>query len=128
VLVKHLKVAMWFCKELGAASVILNPGFIKGISHIYMWHFWGSKEELGKSSFKVQAINIKTGEKSKALVSISANNLREMVWQYDAPPAPPNNGADAHLPSNMMLPDSGIWRLDTFIDNKFFGSVTVIVK
>ncbi|WP_244943825.1 DUF4871 domain-containing protein [Siminovitchia fortis] len=31
----------------------------------------------------------------------------------------PNNGADAHLPSNMQLDESGIWALLVYLGDKY---------
>lgn len=107
---------------------IINPGFVAGKTNKYMWHFWGTKEELSTMNFKVEAINIKTGEKSKALVKGAGTEYTKTVWQYDTTLAGPNNGASAHLPSTMMLPISGVWRLDAYINNRLFDSITVVVK
>nr|WP_145163905.1 hypothetical protein [Paenibacillus terrae] len=67
--------------------------------------------------FKVDAINIKSGEKINPFI-------------FDIPTSlfGPNNGADAHLPFSMKLPKPGIWQLSAFIDEKLFGSINVEVK
>ena len=76
----------------------------------YMWHLWGSKDLPGKS-FKVKATSQETGEE---------------ITVVEAGIFGPNNGADAHIPSIMSLPRSGLWKLDGYVDKKLFG--TVIVK
>ncbi|WP_218240479.1 hypothetical protein, partial [Pseudomonas sp. 2822-17] len=39
----------------------------------------------------------------------------------------PHNGADAHTPSTMSLPQSGMWKLGAFVDGNLHGSVFVKV-
>lgn len=78
----------------------------------YMWHFWGKPEEL-QGSLKVKGISKETGEKITVIEDL------ELVG--------PNNGADAHTPSQISLPSPGLWRLDTYIGEKLFGSITVQV-
>jgi hypothetical protein len=51
-----------------------------------------------------------------------------MVWEYDVSPGGPNNGADAHIPSNLSLPTSGLWKLDAYLGGKLKGSIIVDVK
>jgi hypothetical protein len=112
---------------------ILGPDIIAGQAPKVMWHFWGTKEELGQNlntikPFRVEAINLKTKKKVKALVLITDNNTKEMVWEYDVSPDGPNNGADAHIPSNISLPTSGLWKLDAYLGGKLKGSIIVDVK
>ncbi|MCM3718055.1 hypothetical protein [Fictibacillus phosphorivorans] len=38
-----------------------------------------------------------------------------------------NNGADAHVPYMMFLPEPGMWKLDAYVDEKLFGTVFVKV-
>lgn len=78
----------------------------------YGWHFWGSEEEL-KGKLTVKGTHKETG--------------KEIVILKDITLKGPNDGADRHTPSTMSLPDSGMWKLDAFIDEKLFGSVFVKV-
>jgi hypothetical protein len=107
---------------------ILGPDFIADKGNKYMWHFWGTKEELDQKPFRVEAINLKTNEKVKALVIVQDNNTQEMVWEYDTLPGGPNNGADAHIPSNLKLSTSGLWRLDAYLGGNLKGSIIIDVK
>ncbi|KIL42259.1 hypothetical protein SD70_01615 [Gordoniibacillus kamchatkensis] len=107
---------------------ILGPDFVAGKGNKYMWHFWGAKEELDKSPFRVEAINLETTEKTKALVAHAGTPQEEMVWEYDMPPAGPNNGADAHIPSSLKIPSGGLWRIDAYLGGKLKGSIVVDVK
>lgn len=45
----------------------------------------------------------------------------------DSPLRGANNGADQHAPSLMFLPESGMWKLDAYVNDKLFGSVFVKV-
>lgn len=78
----------------------------------YMWHFWGEPEEL-QGSLKVTGTSKKTGQQ---ITVFEKSHL-----------GGPNNGADAHNPSLMSLPSSGLWKLDVFINEIFFDSIIVEV-
>jgi hypothetical protein len=77
-----------------------------------MWHFWGEPEIL-KGLLKVTGTNQESG--------------RQIIVLKDLALGGANNGADVHVPSNMSLPSSGIWRLDAYIGENRFGSITVQV-
>lgn len=87
--------------------------FIAGEGQKYMWHFWGEEDEL-KGDVKVKATHQNTGEEQTVVAAPGV--------------AGPNNGADAHLPSTISLPESGMWQLDAFIGGELFGSVNVEVS
>lgn len=40
----------------------------------------------------------------------------------------PNNGANHHIPTTMMLGKSGMWKLDAYIGDQFFGTIYVKVN
>ncbi|WP_251028003.1 MULTISPECIES: DUF4871 domain-containing protein [unclassified Bacillus (in: firmicutes)] len=88
--------------------------FIAGQPQKYMWHFWGDKETLTKP-FKVIGVSKETG-KEITVFQVQGQNLA------------PNNGADHHLPSSMMLPSGGLWRLEAYFGDKLFGNIVVNVK
>jgi hypothetical protein len=112
----------------GKIGILAPGGFKANVGNKYMWHFWGTKEELSQKPVKVEAINLKTKKKVKTLVDNAGTNNEKMVWEYDASPGAPNNGADAHLTSGMKLPSSGLWKLDAYLGGKLFGSVVVEVS
>lgn len=89
--------------------------FIAGETQKYMWHFWGEQEILTQS-FKVIGINKETSEEITVYDYLTNNVIA------------PNNGADHHIPSMMMLPSSGIWKLKVYFGEKLFGSVIVNVE
>lgn len=79
----------------------------------YMWHYWGTKEEL-QGPLRIMATSKETGEQITVLEAAMG-------------PAGSNNGADAHHPSLMSLPSPGLWRLDVYMAEKYFDSVVVEV-
>ncbi|MBB6637047.1 DUF4871 domain-containing protein [Cohnella thailandensis] len=95
---------------------ILGLGFVANEPNKHMWHLWGSEEELS-GDFKVEAVHLKTGEKINPFISDNPSTL-----------GGPNNGADAHLPSSMILPKKGLWQLDAYLDDALFGSIIVEAK
>ena len=80
----------------------------------YMWHFWGNEDEL-IGDFEV----LGTHENSDEEIIIVPKKVNNFLS--------PNNGADQHYPTNMMLPKSGMWKLDAYIGDRLFGSVYVKV-
>ena len=81
----------------------------------YMWHFWGKEDEL-IGDFEV----LGTHENSNEEIIIVPKGENSFLS--------PNNGADNHNPTNMMLPKSGMWKLDAYIGDRLFGSVYVKVQ
>ncbi len=76
----------------------------------YMWHFWGEQEEL-EGALKVIGKNTNTGEEITVFENMALGE--------------PLNDADAHVPSLMSLPSSGIWELNAYIGDELFGTVVV---
>lgn len=68
----------------------------------YMWHFWGSETEI-TGYFKV----IGTHENSSEEIII--------VPEGEISIPSPNNGADHHIPTQMSLPEKGMWKLEAFL-------------
>lgn len=91
----------------------IDAGFIAGKGNKYMWHFWGRKEELS-GTFQVKAI--KQGD-TRIINVFEASNLGGK-----------NNGADAHIPSSMSLPEPGRWRLLPYVNGRLLPSIVVDVK
>lgn len=78
----------------------------------YMWHFWGKDQEF-KGKLKV--------------VAKHENGNEQITVLKDIVVAGAHNGADRHIPSNMSLPNSGMWKLDAYFGDKLFGSIYVKV-
>lgn len=90
----------------------IDPGFIAGHPNKYMWHFWGSKEEL-------------TGD---LVITAVKQNTSKLIDVFKSRVTPyPHNGADASLPTTMSLPSPGLWRIMVSINGQLFGSVIVEV-
>ncbi|SES45493.1 hypothetical protein [Psychrobacillus sp. OK032] len=80
----------------------------------YMWHFWGNEDEL-------------IGDIEVLGTHENSNEEIIVVPRKENTFLSPNNGADQHSPTNMMLPKSGMWKLDAYIGDRLFGSVYVKV-
>ena len=89
--------------------------FIAGHSQKYMWHFWGDEKVLTKA-FKVIGVSKESGEEITVFQSPDSGSLS------------PLTGADHHIPSSIMLPNPGLWKLKVYFDDNFFGNVVVNVK
>lgn len=94
---------------------------VAGQGNKYMWHFWGSAEEVA-GKLKIIGINEK-GEKHQILIASDGK-----TWEYPEFGVNPHNGADTHVPSLMEFPTAGLWMLETYIDDRLFGSVVVNVQ
>ncbi|MGM0847238.1 MAG: DUF4871 domain-containing protein [Bacillota bacterium] len=78
----------------------------------YMWHLWGNPEKL-KGELKVTATHNESSEEVTVTEGLAL--------------AGAHNGADAHTPSMMSLPKSGMWKLDAYVDDQLHGSIFVKV-
>lgn len=94
---------------------IINTPFIAGQSHEYIWHFWGSLDEV-TGKLTIIAEHKDTGKKIPLLQKVFII------------PAKPKNGADNHVPCMMSLPNKGLWRLDAYLDERPFDSIVVNVE
>lgn len=91
----------------------INYEIIAAQPNKYMWHFWGSDEDL-KGELRITALK---------------QNSLEIIDVFEAKLNPSKlNGADAAIPTTMSLPTSGLWRLMVSIDGQLFGSVIVEVQ
>lgn len=115
---------------------ISGPDFIAGKVDKYIWHFFGSSNEvetLSSGNFKVTATNKESGEKEKVLVQSAGSDNEKMVWSYEMTKGSPLTGdADVgsihSIPSNLKFSKPGIWRLDVYFGVKRFGYLVVEVK
>lgn len=97
----------------------IEAPFIEESTKKYMWHFWGDIPDG-----ELTVVALKEGEMNPTPVLVHGS---DHVWTYDAPGGP-NNGADAHLPSNMMLPQSGKWALLVYLGEEYVDTIVVEVK
>lgn len=98
----------------GRLAIIETP-FVAGQSQKYMWHFWGSLDEV-------------TGKLTILAEHQDSGKKMPLLQKVYIVPAKPNNGADNHLPTLMSLPSKGLWKLDVYIDERPFDSIIVNVE
>ncbi|WLR46446.1 DUF4871 domain-containing protein [Halobacillus litoralis] len=110
---EEFEVGSYTMRGIPDRVAFIDAPWVEGEAQKYMWHFWGSEDEL-TGPFKVTGTQMKTGE------TVTVFEAREI--------AGPVNGADASLPSNMSLPESGEWKLETSMDGEAFGTILVHVK
>ncbi|MCA0173083.1 DUF4871 domain-containing protein [Bacillus sp. RAR_GA_16] len=101
----------------------IDEPFKKSIVKKYMWHFWG---DIPDGNLTVLAIREGGNEIVPALIVPSPEDER-FVWTYDSPGGP-NNGADAHLPSNLKLDEKGKWALLVYLGEDYFDNIVVEVS
>ena len=46
--------------------------------------------------------------------------IRAREYNYNNTSISHNNGADSHIPSNMVFPTSGLWKLEIYFNEKLF--------
>jgi hypothetical protein len=97
----------------------IDAGFIAGSSQKYMWHFWGTDEALG-GPFQVYAVM----EGSNILFQVYSSDVLSSANAFGVE----LNGADRHIPTMMMLPEKGRWRLLPYVHGRLFHSIVVDVK
>ncbi|MCG7346451.1 DUF4871 domain-containing protein [Sporosarcina sp. ACRSL] len=101
--------------EAEAEPIIANQ------ANKYMWHFWGDEDDLS-GDFKVIGVN-EEGEDHPVLLRGD-----KIVWEYLGSTVSPHNGADSHIPSNMVFPSSGLWKLMIYFDEELFGEIVISVE
>ncbi|BFT71952.1 DUF4871 domain-containing protein [Paenibacillus sp. P36] len=104
-----------FEKQVG----FIDAGFKAGKDQKYIWHFWGTEEKLN-GPFEVKAIK----EGSDNLIDVYASNPLSSANALGGP----LNGADRALPTSMMLPEVGRWRLLPYVHGKLLDPIVVEVK
>ena len=105
----------------GKKGEVVEEKIIANKANKYMWHFWGDKDSIS-GDFKVVGTD-KEGKEHPVLVSGD-----DTVWQYSNTSISPNNGADSHIPSNMVFPTSGLWKLEIYFNEKLFGEIVINVE
>lgn len=98
----------------GKIGLIEKP-FIVNQTDEYTWRLWGKPEDLANKKFKVIA-NRENGDGAF----------------FEEVPIPLRHSgsttAITSIPYTMKLIDKGLYRLDAYVDNQLFGSVTVNVE
>ena len=74
----------------------------------WMWHLWGVNNPTNK---KLTVVGFH--KESQTIHQITTNG-------WSIPLAGPNNGADAHTPSNVKVPKPGEWAMFLYVDEELF--------
>ncbi|WP_430787102.1 hypothetical protein VBD025_15565 [Virgibacillus flavescens] len=98
--------------KLGIIGPELTPNNVEK----WLWHFWG----IEKGELTVVGYN---QDNSKISTVFSGG-----YWSRNGIGGSEINGADASLPSNVMLPDAGKWALLVYIDGKLFDILVIDVQ
>lgn len=98
----------------------IDAPFIANKIDKYMWHFWG--ESIPKGELTIVAVKEGSKDIAPALMQDGIS-----VWTTNVPGGP-NNGADAHLPSNIRLSEPGKWALLVYLGDAFLDYVVIEVK
>ncbi|WP_261132123.1 DUF4871 domain-containing protein [Bacillus sp. Marseille-Q3570] len=100
----------------------IDTGFIANQGNKYMWHFWGDQLE---GNLSVVAVN--ENEPYTLVPALSNGEDTSFMWSTSEL-AGPNNRADAHLPSNMELTETGKWALLVFLGDNYIDHIVVEVE
>ncbi|MED2974252.1 DUF4871 domain-containing protein [Fictibacillus sp. B-59209] len=99
---------------------IIGPELKTGKIDKWMWHFWGIKE--GKLT--IVRYNKKSSIVKPVLYDVSS---KKYYWTRDGLGSEVN-GADSHIPSNVLLNESGKWAFLVYIDDKLFDILVMDIK
>ncbi|WP_199777652.1 DUF4871 domain-containing protein [Lysinibacillus sp. FJAT-14745] len=102
-----------FLVGIGKKGEVVEEKIIANKVNKYMWYFWGDKDSIS-GNFKVVGTD-KEGKEHPVLVSVD-----DTVWQY--------SNTFSHIPSNMMFPTSGLWKLEIYFNEKLFGEIVINVE
>jgi len=85
---------------------------IVGVSQKVIWHFWDEEEALIGKPLKVIGTSMETGEN---IVLLESKPLT----------VAPNLGATTSLPSGIKLTSTGLWKLDIYLEEKYYETLIV---
>ncbi len=98
--------------KLGIIGPELKPNEVEK----WLWHFWG----IDKGKFTVVGYNQNTSKITPI--------LSDRAWSRNGVGGGKIEGADASMPSNVVLPEAGTWALLVYIDGKLFDTLIMDVK
>ena len=98
--------------KLGIIGPELKPNKVEK----WLWHFWG----IDKGELTVVGYN-KDNSKITPVLS-------DGVWSKNGIGGGKIEGADASMPSNVVLPEAGEWALLVYIDGKLFDILVYEIK
>ncbi|KAA9022960.1 hypothetical protein F4V44_14200 [Niallia endozanthoxylica] len=93
--------------KLGIIGPKLQPSKVEK----WLWHFWG----IDKGELTVVGYNKDTSKITPV--------LSDGDWSRDGIGGGKIEGADASIPSNVILPEAGKWALLVYIDDKLFDTL-----
>lgn len=82
----------------------------------WLWHFWG----IDKGEITVIGYNKDTAKITPV--------FSDAVWTKNVLGGGKINGADASMPSNVVLPESGKWALLVYIDHHLFDTLVMDIN
>jgi hypothetical protein len=95
---------------------IVDQPLIARKAYQNFWFFWGQEVAL---KGKLEIIGVKQGNERNRHTVFAAGGVSEPI----------KGTADGHIPpSNMTIPEPGLWRLEAYIKDKYFGSIVVDVQ
>lgn len=94
---------------------IVDQLIVAGKPYQNYWFFWGKAEEL---EGKPEIIGVRQDNE----------NDRRIVFTAGGVSGPLASAAGHIPPSNMTIPEPGLWRLEAYIGDKYFGSLVVDVQ
>ncbi|MFE1243463.1 DUF4871 domain-containing protein [Fictibacillus sp. NPDC058756] len=98
---------------------LLGPEFKVNTEGKWMWHFWG----VQNGDVTVVGYN-KDNSIKPVFYDVES---KDFFWTKDGIMGEVN-GADAHLPSNMLFEKSGKWALLVYINNELFDTLILELK
>ena len=98
--------------KIGIIGAELKPNKVEK----WLWHFWG----IDQGELTVVGYNKDTSKITPV--------LSDGVWSKDGVGGGKIEGADASLPSNVVLPAAGKWALLVYIDGKLFDILVYEIK
>jgi cell division protein FtsL len=102
-------------KKLGIIGPYLKPNQVEK----WMWHFWDIKE----GEMTVVGFNRVT---SKIIPILYNGETKIKYWSKDI--AGPNNGADSHSPSNVLVSEAGEWAFMVYVNGKLFDTLVMEIR
>lgn len=97
----------------------IDAGFVANKPNKYMWHFWGSEDELN-GPFQVRAVKQGTDQ----IIDVYSSSLLSSAHALGGK----LNGADRSTVTMMMLPEAGHWRLLPYVRGHLLDTIVVEVS
>jgi hypothetical protein len=99
----------------GKEGEAIPQPIIKEKPNKYMWYFWGETKEI-EGEWKIVGINEKGKEQNDFIIKPAT--------------IPPFSNTETHtkIPTQMVFPTAGLWKLEVFISNKLYGEIVLNVE